>query len=181
MNAKIQKCLYKTTFYDQTKRSLLVLIKCNFQHIYNVLQYEIYSPLPPSKAAQILQNTAQNYGTKCTTCCTMKFIVFSLCSSFIIQVKNKVYILIWVCRLVVEKFHKPLSTRFQILELQKWVTKLNYAKWRHISNSSLGVTNSKVKLLFDHFRVTNSMVKICFSTFELLTRTWKILNYTSSY
>ena len=39
VNAKIQKCLCKTTFSDQTKRSLRVLIKCNFQYIYNVLQY----------------------------------------------------------------------------------------------------------------------------------------------
>ena len=122
VNAKIQKCLYKTTFSDQTKRSLRVLIKCNFQHINNVLQYEIYSPLPPSKTAQILQNTAQNYGTKCTTCCTMKFIVFSLCSSFIIQVKNKVYILIWVCRLVVEKFHKPIKHEVP----NSRVTKMSY-------------------------------------------------------
>ena len=65
-----------------------------------------------------------------------------------------------------------------------------------------------VKLLFYHFRVTNSRIKnknfhfelltqswkiksftssyqlglsFYFSTFELLTRTWKILNYTSSY
>ena len=122
VNAKIRKCLYKTTFSDQTKRPLRVLIKCNFKYIYNVLQYWIYSPLPSSKAAQKLHNTAQNCGTKCTTCCTMKFIVFSLSSSFIIQVKNKAYILIWVCRVVVEKIHKPVKHEVR----NSTVTKMSY-------------------------------------------------------
>ena len=39
VNAKIQKCLYKTTFLIKQKDRLRVLIKYTFQHIYNVLQY----------------------------------------------------------------------------------------------------------------------------------------------
>ena len=147
--------------------------------------------MPSSKAAQKLHSTAQNYGTKCTTCCTMKFIVFSLCTSFIIQVKNKVYILIWVCRLVVENFHKPVKHKVR----NSRVTKMSYEIELRKMTSQFTVANSnifieilpwelltrRINFYFITFEMLTRWLNFYFSTFALLTRTWKILNYTSSY
>ena len=59
-----------------------------------------------------IRNTGQNcitkWTTKCTTCCTIKFIDkidFSLCFDFVKQAKNKAYIFNWVLKVLVERFH----------------------------------------------------------------------------
>ena len=151
--------------------------------------------MPPSKAAQKLHNTAQNYGTKCTTCCTMKFIVFSLRSSFIIHVRNKVYILIWVCRLVVEKFHKPIKHEVRNSRVTKMSYKNELRNWITQNDVTFPVANSNIfieilplelltrrlNFYFITFELLTRWLNFYFSTFELITRTWKILNYTSSY
>ena len=97
-----------------------------------------------------------------------------------------------------------LKLRFGILELQNWVTKSSYAKWRHTSsyqleyfykNSSFELLtllrktsnftssyyNSMGKLSFYHFRVSKSMLKNKTFHFELLSRSWKRKSFTSSY
>ena len=66
--------------------------------------------------------------------------------------------------------------RFGILELQNRVTKSSYAKWRQTSSYLLEnfYRNSSFELL-------TRRLNFYFSNFELLTRCWKILNFTSSY
>ena len=46
---------------------------------------------------------------------------------------------------------------------------------------TLQVTNSKSKNKNLHFELLTREFNFYFSTFELLTRTWKIKNYASSY
>ena len=97
-----------------------------------------------------------------------------------------------------------LKLRFGILELQNWVTKSSYTKWRHTSsyqleyfyiNSSFELLtllrktsnftssyyNSMGKLSFYHFRVSKSRLKNKTFHFELLSRSWKRKSFTSSY
>ena len=114
---KFKNVYIKQHFLIKQKDRLRVFIECTFQHIYNVLQYQIYSPFPSSKAAQKLHSTAQNCGTKCTTYRALKFMKKSPFLCVLVSLyrwKNKVYILIWVRRLLVEKFQKPVK-----LELRK--------------------------------------------------------------
>ena len=83
-------------------------IKYTLQHIYSTLQYEIYSPLPSSKTAQ---RNWQHYTKLHNEVCNVLHnkiywkIDFSLRFSFVKQAKNKVYILNWVLKLLVERFH----------------------------------------------------------------------------
>ena len=92
-----------------------------------------------------------------------------------------------------------MTSHFELL-IQKFLYKFfsrvtNLTSWKIILKLELGVTNSKVWLLFFYFRVTNPKLNkkkfnfklltrrlnFDFSTFELLIQRWKIKSWTSSY
>ena len=68
------------------------------------------------------------------------------------------------------------SRRFRISELKNRITKLSYAKWRHPSSYQLDFVKYWISL-----RVTNSKLKTKTCQFELLTQSWKMKSFTSSY
>ena len=96
--------------YQRTQKFKTVqnFIICTLQHIYNMLQYEIYSPLSSNKTAQwnsqhctkLHNKVHNNVGHNALHNKVYLKIDLSLCLYFVKQVKNKAYILSWVFKLL---------------------------------------------------------------------------------